>query len=181
MDRFYYSNIKMAIRTFKINLNRINKMNNNTKLRLHLWTEEKHKQEAIKLFALKTLVTKNHSLLVDRKELLELSAKILELESETLSLRTPSLSYDEIPKFINNSMDAYVMSGGEISDFICFDNNIYKYLDINCKDLLREGTIRVCINGIEFHIEQTICMAINATDNSTKLRKDIKLKFRKHI
>ena len=164
-------------------------MNNNTKLRLHLWTEEKHKEEAIKLFALKTLVTKNHSLLVDRKELLELSAKILELESETLSLRTPSLSYEEIPKFINNSMDAFIRSGGDISDFMCLDNNIYKYLDINCKDLLKDGTIQIYINGIEyncktpnslFHTEQTICIAINATDNSTKLRKSIKLKFRKH-
>lgn len=157
-------------------------MNNNTKLRLHLWTEEKHKHAAIELFALKTLVTKNHSLLLDRKELLELSARTLELESETLSLRTPSLSYDEMPKFINNNMDAYVMSGGKISDFICLDNNMYKYLDINCKDLLKDGSIVICIDGTEcdtfindslYRATQIIFMAINATDNSKKFRKHI--------
>ena len=172
-------------------------MKNNTKLRLHLWTEEKHKEKAIELYAIsvfqiyakeRTAAT-GFKIPIDKKGLAKLSKEIYELHYDAFFTRTPSLSYEEIPKFINDSIAAADCENA-ISDFICLDSDMYKYLDINCKDLLKDGSIVICIDGIEcdtfindslYRATQIIFMAINATDNSTKFRKDIKPKFRKHI
>lgn len=164
-------------------------MKNNTKLRLHLWTEEKHKEKAIELYAIsvfqiyakeRTAAT-GFKIPIDKKGLAKLSKEIYELHYDAFFTRTPSLSYEEIPKFINDSIAAADCENA-IFDFICLDNNIYKYLDINCKKLLQDEEIQIYIDGVPYGTEvnnslyrstQVILMAINATDNSKKIRRDI--------
>jgi len=165
-------------------------MNNKPKLRLHLWTKEEHKEKAIELYAVsvfqlyaeqRTAAT-GFKIPIDKKGLTTLSKETYELHYDTFFTRTPSLSYEDIASFINDAISAAADCENAIFDFICLDNNIYKYLDINCKKLLQDQEIQIYIDGVPYGTEvnnslykstQVILMAINATDNSTKIRRDI--------
>jgi hypothetical protein len=37
--------------------------------------------------------------------------------------------------------------GADPNNYICLDNDIYKHINIHCKDLLKNGTIQVFVDG----------------------------------
>ena len=135
----------------------------NTKLRLHLWTKEEYKEKAISNYV--------DCRLKDTTELINPKNHI---EDMILDVRTPSLSFSEIPKFIES---VSIRDGSAIADYICLDNNIYKYVDIYYKHLLSNGSIQIYIDGINYvenptwyNINVALMTAMNATDNSLKFK-----------
>ncbi len=131
--------------------------NKEAKLRLHLWTSEEHKESSLNIYALQSCFTcfkANPSTFLHLKQeehwRVTLSHKIFILHKEisklytpTLAMRTPSLSCAEIPDFINNIIEK---SKGA-HNYICLDSDIYKHIDTHCKDLVKNGTIQVFVDG----------------------------------
>ena len=131
----------------------------NTKLRLHLWTKEEYKEKAISNY-------------VDCR--LKDTTELINPKNHIEDVRTPSLSFSEIPKFIENQS---IRDGSAIADYICLDNNIYRYIDIHFKHLLSNGSIQIYIDGINYvenptcyNINVALMTAMNATDNSLKFK-----------
>lgn len=141
----------------------------NTKLRLHLWTKEEHKERAISNYV--DCRFKNITEIINPSNSIE---DIFNVYLNRLRARTPSLSFSEIPKFIESAL---IRDGSAIADYICLDNNIYKYVDIYYKHLLSNGSIQIYIDGINYvenptwyNINVALMTAMNATDNSLKFK-----------
>ena len=154
----------------------------NTKLRLHLWTKEEYKEKAIsnyvdcRLKDVTEIINPSNPIedmiLKETKD--EFIEDIFNLYLNRLDVRTPSLSFSEIPKFIES---ASIRDSNAIADYICLDNNIYKYVDIYYKHLLSNGSIQIYIDGINYtenptcyNIDRALATAMNATDNSLKFK-----------
>lgn len=164
---------------------------NKLKLVLHLWTKEEYKENSISkcsMFScLDYLITHPETLLATTdvgdsfnatlsKKIFKLSKDILNLDTRTLAMRFPSLSYSELPEFINNTVENTIQP----HNYICFNNDVYKYIDIHLKHLLLNGNIQIYIDGINYtenptayNINVALITAINATDNSLKFRNAI--------
>ena len=154
----------------------------NTKLRLHLWTKEERKERAISNYVdcrfknITEIINPSNSIedmiLKETKD--ECIEDIFNVYLNRLDARMPSLSFSEIPKFIES---VSIRDGSAIADYICLDNNIYKYVDIYYKHLLSNGSIQIYIDGINYvenptwyNINVALMTAMNATDNSLKFK-----------
>lgn len=158
-----------------------------TKLKLHLWTKEERRGKAIIVCVNNVFkeITDNTNISTTDyivKTALKSSKdksfkKIADLDIENLTIRTPSLSYAEIPKLIEQIIS---IENSAVYNYICLDNNFYKYIDIHFKHLLENGAIQIYIDGIHhteitsmYNINLALMTAINATDNSLKFRNAI--------
>lgn len=164
--------------------------NKEAKLRLHLWTKEKYKDKALKECAEKAYIAakKERDKRFGERTGFDLSCIVNDVDKNTfinnfierniLDIRFPSLSYTEIHDFINSL--ATDTDHDIAIEFICLDNNIYKYIDIHFKHLLSNGAIQIFIDGINYtknptmyNINLALMTAINTTDNSLKFRNAI--------
>ncbi len=135
-----------------------NAKENKLRLRLHFWTKEEYRENSISkcsmLSCLDYLIIHPETLLATTnvgdsfdvtlsKKIFRLFKEVSNLDSRTLAMRTPSLSCAEIPEFINNIVEK---SKG-VHNYICLDKGIYKHIDKNCKDLVKNGAIQVFVDG----------------------------------
>ena len=131
--------------------------NNETKLRLHLWTSEEYREDALSLCSIQACcgylrsnpgtfmrgtLGESWQMTLSRK-MYALYREASELKSVSFSMRTPSLSCLEIPDFVNNIVE----NSKAAHNYICLDNDIYKHINTHCKDLLKNGTIQVFVDG----------------------------------
>jgi hypothetical protein len=156
-----------------------------TKLRLHLWTKEEYKDKTLRECALKTYdVIKRVIEKVDCSPNPQMQEarenKFVDnfiKKKNIYYARFPSICYLEMNEFIENiaTRDNY-----DTTNYICFSNDIYKYIDIHFKHFLTNGAIQIYIDGINYtenptmyNINLALMTAINATDNSLKFRNAI--------
>lgn len=160
-----------------------------TKLRLHLWTKEEYKDKALRGCALKTYDVVKRALNERVVEKVEYSSnpqvqetrenKFVDnfIKKNIYYARFPSISYLEINEFIESIVTTDNIGA---TNYICFSNDIYKYIDIHFKHLLENRTIQIYIDGINYtknptmyNVNLALMTAINATDNSLKFRNAI--------
>lgn len=157
----------------------------NTKLRLHLWTKEEYKEKALKECALKTYDVVKRAIANKYIEKIGYNSnpQVQELRENKFVdnfikkniyyARFPSIAYSEMNGFIEGIANDNI----DITNYICLDNNIYRYIDIHFKHLLSNGSIQIYINGINYtenptcyNVNRALLTAINATDNSLKFK-----------
>lgn len=160
-----------------------------TKLRLHLWTKEEYKEKALRVCALKTYDVVKRALTNRVVEKIEYSSnpQVQEarenrfvdnfIKKNIYYARFPSISYLEIDEFIKSIVST---DDTDTTNYICFDNDIYKYIDIHFKHFLTNGAIQIYIDGINYtknptmyNVNLALMTAINTTDNSLKFRNAI--------
>lgn len=164
--------------------------NKEAKLRLHLWTKEEYKDKALRECALKTYDVVKKAITNRVTEKIEYSSnpQVQEVRANRFVdnfvkkniyyARFPSISYSEMNEFIESI--ATTDDNIDTTNYICFSNDIYKYIDIHFKHLLENRTIQIYIDGINYtknptmyNINLALMTAINATDNSLKFRNAI--------
>ena len=158
-----------------------------TKLKLHLWTKEERRGKAIVVClnnVFKEITDNTNISTTDYLAKMALKntkdnafKNIADLDIANFDIRTPSLSYVEIPRLIEQIIST---ENSAVYNYICLDNNFYKYIDIHFKHLLENGAIQIYIDGIHhteitsmYNINLALMTAINATDNSLKFRNAI--------
>lgn len=158
-----------------------------TKLRLHLWTKEEYREKTIivcvnnvfkEITDNTNISTTDYLAKMALKNTKDKALKnIADLDIVNFNIRIPSLSYVEIPRLIEKIIS---IENSAVYDFICLDNNFYKYIDIHFKYLLENGAIQIYIDGISYtkkptmyNINLALMTAINTTDNSLKFRNAI--------
>lgn len=158
-----------------------------TKLKLHLWTKEERRGKAIIVCLNNVFKEITDNVNISTTDYLAKMAlkntkdkafkNIADLDTVNFDIRTPSLSYIEIPRFIEQIIS---IENSAVHNYICLDNNFYKYIDIHFKHLLENGAIQIYIDGIHhteitstYNINLALMIAINATDNSLKFRNAI--------
>ena len=160
-----------------------------TKLKLHLWTKEERRGKAIvvcldnvfkEITDNTNISTTDYLAKMAHKNTKDKAVKDisdLDIANFAVKVRTPSLSYAEIPRLIKQIIS---IENSAVYNYICLDNNFYKYIDIHFKHLLENGAIQIYIDGIHhteitsmYNINLALMTAINATDNSLKFRNAI--------
>ncbi len=166
-----------------------NAKENKLRLRLHLWTKEEYKDKALRECALKTYDVVKKAITNRVTEKIEYSSnpQVQEVrvnrfvdnfvKKNIYYVRFPSICYLEMNEFIE---DIATRDNYDTTDYICFSNDIYKYIDIHFKHFLTNGAIQIYIDGINYtknptmyNVNLALMIAINATDNSLKFRNAI--------